>query len=121
MAGRLELFLSVLVDDRIVQLQIGQSVPIDDPFFFFPDTMQVLSGDFDEDGVRDVIVPNQLSDRVRYRLRRRVEGPGVMKWGIDFNQFTYPQMRREFRRIGFSGIHDRLAVAAASPIRTMFP
>jgi SAM-dependent methyltransferase len=47
-------------------------------------------------------------DAVRYRIRRHYQGPDVMAWGIDFNQFTHPQLRRCFRELGFSGIYDRV-------------
>jgi 2-polyprenyl-3-methyl-5-hydroxy-6-metoxy-1,4-benzoquinol methylase len=48
-----------------------------------------------------------LPDQWRYKLRMAMQGPDVMELGIDFNQFTYPGLRREFRRIGFSRIDDR--------------
>lgn len=51
-----------------------------------------------------------LPDRWRYRLRVARQGPDIMKLGIDFNQFTYPQLRRAFRQVGFSGVHDRIEV-----------
>ena len=31
-----------------------------------------------------------------------------MKIGIDFNQFTFPQLRRAFRKLGYTTIYDRL-------------
>ena len=49
-----------------------------------------------------------LPDRLRYRLRVARQGPDIMKLGIDFNQFTYPQLRRTFRRLGFSRVYDRI-------------
>lgn len=52
-----------------------------------------------------------LPDRLRYRLRIARQGPEVMKLGIDFNQFRYPQLRKVFRETGFRQIHDRIAVA----------
>ena len=51
-----------------------------------------------------------LPDRWRYRLRIAKQGPDIMKLGIDFNQFRYPQLRRAFRRVGFSRIADRLQI-----------
>jgi 2-polyprenyl-3-methyl-5-hydroxy-6-metoxy-1,4-benzoquinol methylase len=51
-----------------------------------------------------------LSDAWRYRLRRVLQGDEIMGWGIDFNQFTYPQLRHEFQRLGFSRILDRVDV-----------
>ena len=35
-------------------------------------------------------------------LRKVVHGPDIMKLGIDFNEFTYPELRREFRHLGFA-------------------
>lgn len=51
-----------------------------------------------------------LPDAWRYRLRIARQGPDIMKLGIDFNQFTYPQLRRAFRKAGFSKIYDRVQV-----------
>jgi ubiquinone/menaquinone biosynthesis C-methylase UbiE len=42
----------------------------------------------------------------RYRLRKFIHGPDVMKLGIDFHQFTYRGLRRAFQQVGFSEIHD---------------
>jgi hypothetical protein len=39
-----------------------------------------------------------------------------MKLGIDFNQFTYPQLRRAFHSVGFSRVYDRIDVADAGAI-----
>jgi len=52
-----------------------------------------------------------LPDRSRYRLRIARQGPEIMTLGIDFNQFTYPLLRRTFRRIGFTQIVDRVSLA----------
>jgi SAM-dependent methyltransferase len=49
-----------------------------------------------------------LPDQWRYKLRIARQGPDVMKLGIDFNQFRYGLLRREFRRIGYSRIYDRI-------------
>jgi len=61
-----------------------------------------------------------LPDRWRYRLRVRAQGPDIMKFGIDFHQFTYPQLRREFRRIGFRRILDRVDFARPEEIASPF-
>jgi SAM-dependent methyltransferase len=47
-----------------------------------------------------------LPDPLRYRFRIMVQGPEIMKLGIDFNQFRYPQLRRVLREIGFKTILD---------------
>jgi hypothetical protein len=43
--------------------------------------------------------------------------PDVMKLGIDFNQFRYPLLRRELRRVGFKKIFDRIERIDASDIK----
>jgi SAM-dependent methyltransferase len=49
-----------------------------------------------------------LPNRARYRLRAARQGEQVIQSGaVDFNQFTYWGLRREFRRIGFSQVLDR--------------
>lgn len=48
-----------------------------------------------------------LPDAWRYALRRTLQGDAIMEWGIDWNQFTYPLLRRYFKRIGFSAVFDR--------------
>ena len=49
-----------------------------------------------------------LPDKWRYKLRIARQGPDVMALGIDFNQFRYGLLRREFRKLGFSRIIDRI-------------
>lgn len=58
-----------------------------------------------------------LPDRLRYAYRVRVQGPDIMKLGIDFNQFTYPLLRRTFRRLGFSRVLDRVQLMDTSGLR----
>ena len=47
-----------------------------------------------------------LPNSWRYRLRISRQGEDIMKLGIDFNQFTYFQLRRFFKDIGFSKVLD---------------
>ncbi len=47
-----------------------------------------------------------LPNRWRYRLRVARQGEDIMKLGIDYNQFTYVQLRRHFKRLGFSRVLD---------------
>jgi SAM-dependent methyltransferase len=61
-----------------------------------------------------------LPNSLRYRLRKVVHGPDIMHLGIDFNEFTYPQLRREFERLGFTTICDRIELAESSHISTGF-
>ena len=52
-----------------------------------------------------------LPDRLRYRLRIIAQGPEIMRLGIDFNQFRYPQLRRALREIGFKTVLDAVDLA----------
>jgi hypothetical protein len=56
-----------------------------------------------------------LPNALRYRLRIHSQGPGIMKLGIDFNQFTYIGLRRAFRRAGFTATHDLIDVVSGDP------
>jgi len=49
-----------------------------------------------------------LPDSWRYRLRISRQGEDIMKLGIDFNQFTYFQLRRFFKELGFSIALDQV-------------
>jgi hypothetical protein len=56
----------------------------------------------------------------RYALRTRVHGPEIMKLGIDFHQFTHAGLRREFKRLGFRRILDRVDIAQERYVSTGF-
>src|SRR2546422_1034038 len=47
-----------------------------------------------------------LPNRIRYWLRQAIEGPDVMRFGIDFHQFTYRTLRRALKDVGFSRVYD---------------
>ena|SRR2546426_11097118 len=47
-----------------------------------------------------------LTDRLRYSLRRALEGSDIMRLGIDFHQFTYGMVRRALKELGFSHVYD---------------
>lgn len=49
-----------------------------------------------------------LPDWARYQFRKWIHGPDIMKLGIDFHQFRFGMLRKAFKRIGFSEIHDIL-------------
>ena len=57
----------------------------------------------------------------RYRLRRARQGGDIMKLGIDFHQFTYPQLRGYFREVGFSTVMDFVDFKDLSKIRSPRP
>jgi 2-polyprenyl-3-methyl-5-hydroxy-6-metoxy-1,4-benzoquinol methylase len=52
-----------------------------------------------------------LPNAARYRLRMIMQGPDIMKNGIDFHQFRYGMLRRAFRKAGFSRCLDRAQIA----------
>jgi SAM-dependent methyltransferase len=56
-----------------------------------------------------------LPNPARYKLRSSVQGPEIMKFGIDFNQFTYTGLRRAFRKVGFTGIYDVFDLVQEKP------
>jgi SAM-dependent methyltransferase len=58
-----------------------------------------------------------LPDALRYRLRIMAQGPEIMKLGIDFNQFRYPQLRRALREIGFKTILDAVDLSDLGRLR----
>jgi SAM-dependent methyltransferase len=47
-----------------------------------------------------------LPNRIRYWLRRTLEGPDVLRLGIDFHQFTYRTLRRALAAAGFARVYD---------------
>ena len=57
---------------------------------------------------------------MRYSLRKAMQGPDIMKLGIDFNQFRHSQLRREFQKAGFRQIYDRVQMADDSAVSTGF-
>jgi 2-polyprenyl-3-methyl-5-hydroxy-6-metoxy-1,4-benzoquinol methylase len=59
-----------------------------------------------------------LPNSWRYGLRKRVEGDDIMKLGIDFHQFTHSCLRKEFKRLGFSRVLDRVDVAEEAYVST---
>lgn len=61
-----------------------------------------------------------LPNPLRYRLRQAVHGADIMRLGIDFNEFTYTELRREFKRLGFSQICDRIDLAENPHISSGF-
>ena len=61
-----------------------------------------------------------LPDQFRYSLRKKIHGDDIMKLGIDFHQFRHSLMRREFERIGFTTVLDRVQVADDTTVSTGF-
>jgi SAM-dependent methyltransferase len=62
-----------------------------------------------------------MPDSWRFRLRRARQGEDIMKLGIDFHQFTYPQLRRFFKDVGFNQVMDLVDFKEADGIRTGGP
>jgi SAM-dependent methyltransferase len=61
-----------------------------------------------------------LPNPMRYRLRMAVHGDDIMKLGIDFHQFRYPVLRKEFERCGFRTILDRVQMADEAVVSSRF-
>lgn len=59
-----------------------------------------------------------LPNSWRYALRKRAEGEDIMKLGIDFHQFTHSCLRKEFKRLGFSRVLDRVDAADEQYVTT---
>ena len=62
-----------------------------------------------------------LPDRWRYGLRRMRQGDDIMKLGIDFNQFTHPQLRRCLRQVGFARVMDVIEMLDPDNLRVPSP
>jgi SAM-dependent methyltransferase len=88
--------------------------------FFFSSTSKFsfTSGEY------DFPLYGWLPDPWRYKLRIARQGPEIMKLGIDFNQFRYSVLRREFRKLGFSKVIDRVdridTATVADPVTRAF-
>lgn len=61
-----------------------------------------------------------MPNSARYALRKKVHGEHIMKLGIDFHQFTHGCLRRQFKRVGFRQIFDRVDVAEEKYVSTGF-
>jgi 2-polyprenyl-3-methyl-5-hydroxy-6-metoxy-1,4-benzoquinol methylase len=57
---------------------------------------------------------------MRYGMRRMIQGNDIMKLGIDFHQFTHNCLRKQFKRVGFSQILDRVDLAREEFVSTGF-
>lgn len=71
-------------------------------YFYSTNKFSFKSGEY------DFPLYGWLPDAWRYRLRVSRQGEDIMKLGIDFNQFTFPQLRRAFTKLGYTTIYDRL-------------
>ncbi len=68
-------------------------------------------------GEHDIPFYSWLPNKLRYQLRLNRNGKDIMKFGIDFNQFTYFQLRRFFKDIGFSKVLDALDIIEVHTLR----
>ena len=87
-------------------------------FFESTNKFGVYSGEYSEFPLYGFYgwLPNQM----RYRLRMAVHGDDIMKLGIDFHQFRYPMLRKEFERCGFKTILDRVQMADEAVVSSRF-
>ena len=51
-----------------------------------------------------------LPNSWRYRLRRARQGEDIVRYGIDFHQFTFFQLRRFFYKLGFIKVFDLIDI-----------
>jgi SAM-dependent methyltransferase len=61
-----------------------------------------------------------LPNSMRYALRKKLQGEDIMKLGIDFHQFTHSCLRKEFERLSFTRVLDRVQAADESQVSTGF-
>jgi SAM-dependent methyltransferase len=73
-------------------------------YFYSTNKFSIVQGEY------DFPLYSWLPDGWRYRLRIARQGEEIMKNGIDFNQFTYFQLRSVFKQLGFSRIIDRVEI-----------
>ena len=59
-----------------------------------------------------------MPDSWRYRLRRWRQGNDIMRCGIDFHQFTHPQLRRLFKRLGYTSVLDLVDFKDAENVKS---
>jgi SAM-dependent methyltransferase len=80
--------------------------------FYFDSTnkFSILSGEY------RLPFYSWLPDSWRYQLRKSRQGSDIMKLGIDFNQFTYPQLSNYFNKVGFSRVISLLDIVDPSSI-----
>jgi SAM-dependent methyltransferase len=51
-----------------------------------------------------------LPDRVRYWIRQKTDGPEIMFWGVDSNQFRYPSLKKFLLSVGFARALDYIDI-----------
>ena len=73
-------------------------------YFYSTNKFSFRSGEY------DFPLYGWLPDGWRYRLRKAYQGEEIMRYGIDFNQFTYFQLKHFFKRLGFSTVLDYIDV-----------
>lgn len=87
-------------------------------FFESTNKFSFTSGEYS--GFPTYLFYGWLPDQWRYRLRKAVHGPDIMKLGIDFHQFRHSLLRREFQKAGFRQIFDRVQMADEAATSTGF-
>ncbi len=69
-------------------------------YFYSTNKFSLISGEY------NFPLYGWLPNNFRYHLRIYRQGKDIMKFGIDFNQFTYSQLRYFFKKLGFSTVLD---------------
>jgi len=70
-------------------------------FFVSTNKFSFISGEY-----RKIPLYGWMPNRWRYFIRKNLQYKHIMEWGIDFHQFTFFQLRRHFKMLGFSTILD---------------
>jgi 2-polyprenyl-3-methyl-5-hydroxy-6-metoxy-1,4-benzoquinol methylase len=70
-------------------------------YFSSSNKFAFVSGEF-----RRIPLYGWFPDKVRRWIRTTVEGPGVLLWYMDCNQFRYPFLRKFLGQVGFRDIFD---------------
>ena len=74
-------------------------------YFYSTNKFSLISGEY------NFPLYGWLPNNCRYHLRVSHQGKNIMKFGIDFNQFTYFQLRRFFKNLGFSIVLDVVEIS----------
>ena len=81
--------------------------------FYFCSTnkFSLVSGEFPR-----VPLYGWLPNRLRRWIRMKAQGPGVMLWCMDFNQFRYPPLRKFLKQVGFREVFDYVEMKDADAL-----
>ena len=79
-------------------------------YFYSTNRFSIRSGEF------NMPFYGWLPDKWRYWIRRTFSGEEIMKLGIDFNQFNHFQLKRFFKKLGFTEVLDQFSIIGPSDV-----